>query len=423
MIGVRLSLARSGRGALPLVGALGLTLASGAAAWYAASRVPEAPPPAGPGRFLYILASDADGADTDFLAVFDATPGSASQGSLLSTAPLGRPGTDAQGMELALSATGQLLASGYRVRQNFAFDARQPERPRMLGTLPMVVGYDYPHSFARLENGNVIVTYQKGDGRKAGDPGGLAEFDAGGRLLRASSAADRVAQGKPIRPRGIVALPAIDRVVTTSSSMNDEESAHVVQVWRLSNLALLATVPLEPHADSVHRRPFEPRVLPDGRSVLINTWSCGLYLATGLDTPAPAVRLVHVPADLAARGCAVPAVAGRFYVLPIADAHAIASFDISDPGSPVEVTRLDTGDRFFPHWLAADPGSDRIVVTDGGQGEARVLVLRLDPRTGALSVDPDFRDAGGGPGVTLARDAWPHGTAGPAIARAAIFAR
>jgi hypothetical protein len=422
MIGVRLSQARSGRGALPLVGALGLTLASAAAAWYAASRMPEPPPPAGPGRFLYVLASDADGTDTDFLAVFDATPGSGAQGSLLSTAPVGRPGTDAHALESALSASGQLLASGYRVRQNFAFDARQPERPRLLGTLPMVVGFDYPHSFARLPSGNVIVTYQKGDGRKAGDPGGLVEFDAQGRLLRASSAADRVAQGKAIRPHGIAALPAIDRVVTTSNPMDDEESAHVVQVWRLSDLALLATVPLEPHEDSVHRRPFEPRALADGRSVLINTSSCGLYLGTALDTPTPVVRLVHAPADLAARGCGVPAVAGRFYLVPIADAHAIATFDISDPARPLEVTRLDTGEDFFPHWLAADPGSDRVAVT-AGRGVGRVLVLRLDPHTGALAIDPDFHDPGGGPGVTLGRDAWPHGTAGPAIARAAIFAR
>ena len=53
----------------------------------------------------------------------------------------------------------------------------------------------------------------------------------------------------------------------------------------------------------------EPRLLPDGKSLLVSTFNCGLYLVKGLETPKPSTRLVasfgfmespNVPATLAA---------------------------------------------------------------------------------------------------------------------------
>src|SRR5205823_11428939 len=56
----------------------------------------------------------------------------------------------------------------------------------------------------------------------------------------------------------------------------------------LSDLALIKTIKL-PTNDG----PNEPRLLPDGRTVLVNTGACHLYQVTGLAGMEPALSLVH----------------------------------------------------------------------------------------------------------------------------------
>jgi hypothetical protein len=90
-----------------------------------------------------------------------------------------------------------------------------------------------------------------------------------------------------VRPYAFALLPAIDRFVVTSAPMMEDYTADAVQVWRLSGLTRVATLPVPPArlADGRvlakgHELPFEPRVMPDG-SVLLNTYGCGFYHITG----------------------------------------------------------------------------------------------------------------------------------------------
>jgi hypothetical protein len=78
-----------------------------------------------------------------------------------------------------------------------------------------------------------------------------------------------------------------------------------------------------------------------------------------------------------------------------------------------------------PHWLSLEPEGDRIVVTStGGATLYRVLVVRLDPASGRLSLDSTFRDPGTArPGVRFDRAVWPHGAAGPARPHGSVFSR
>jgi hypothetical protein len=200
----------------------------------------------------------------------------------------------------------------------------------------------------------------------------------------------------PIRPYAFAVLPESDRVVTTSAGMMEHSSADVVQVWRLSDLALLHTLAVPParrQDGSVlpkgHELPFEPRAMPDG-SVLLNAFGCGLYHLTGIGTDAPRLRNVYtveltgVPADR--RGaCGIPVVVGPYWVMPVGRMNMLVTLDVRDPARPVEVSRLVADTLFRPHWLAKDPGSQRLIVGADGAGGSRhraPVVGRLVPVTG-----------------------------------------
>jgi hypothetical protein len=108
----------------------------------------------------------------------------------------------------------------------------------------------------------------------------------------------------------------------------------------------------------------------------------------------------------------------------VPSANALVALDVSDPSAPVEVSRLDLGRRSFPHWLAFDDATGRIVIADRGDGEERLYVARLDPDSGALMLDERFRDPGSDrPGVSFERAEWPHGATGAARPHGTVFDR
>ena len=52
------------------------------------------------------------------------------------------------------------------------------------------------------------------------------------------------------------------------------------------------------------------------------------------------------------------------------------------------MSRLVLGDSASPHWMAKDESGTRLVVNSGGHGgDSRMYLLRIDPKTGALSKD------------------------------------
>jgi len=205
--------------------------------------------------------------------------------------------------------------------------------------------------------------------------------------------------------------------------MDSERTADVIQIWRLSDFRLLRTMAVPPVAgDSIQYYPFEIRALPGGRTALLNTYYCGFYLLTGLETGSPQLELVHSMREPRRVGCAVPVAAGRYWAVPIAYDHSIVSLDLTEPSHPVEVSALRTDSTFLPHWSALDPGSNRIAIVGQDDGEARVLMVQLDPATGRLSWDDQFRDADSVPrGISFSRQGWPHGTVAAAMPHAALF--
>lgn len=381
--------------------------------------------------YLFVWAGDADQQDSDFLAVIDAGQSEPTYGQVVATLPVGMHATMPHHTEYEFPSGGTLFANGWAVGRTFLLDLGDPLNPRLVGQFDSVEGYSFPHSFARLPDGHVLGAFQARGARYA-PPGGLVELDTRGRGIRAASAATTEIDSTLTWPYSLVVLPEIDRVVTTSSDMGvppwDEWEYHDtyhVQIWSLSNLRVLATVALpETEQGPYHIAPAEPRVLADG-SVYVNTFSCGLYRMEGLASDRPTAAFVYAfPGGLSdGKQCGVPVVHRDYWIQTVPALPGLVALDVSDPMKPVEVSRLVLDEAYSsPHWLAVDRATDRLVVT--GDMASWVLIVELDPNTGALTIDETFGDESAGrPGVDFNRTSWPHGETGAAVVHGALFSR
>ena len=391
-----------------------------------------------PSDYLFVWAGDSDGRDTDFLAIVDARPASPSYGEVITTLPVGAKGTYPHHTEYEFPPNGQLFANGWGAGQTFILDLRNPKRPLVAAQFKDITDYSFPHSFARLPNGNVLATFQvKKNGYEP--PGALMELDPWGNLIRASSADVAGIDKNLLWPYSVLALPKMDRVVTTNTEMglpqwakskghgtshetHSVSDGNNIQIWRLSDLKLLATVTMPaPPAGKSNLNPAEPRLLPDG-SVYVNTFNCGLFRLTGLEAGAPKAEQVYeFPGAATKVDCAVPVVVGKYWIQTDPSVPGLIALDISDPAKPREASRLTFDPRFEKtHWIAADRNSNRLVIT--GANRSWVLLATIDMATGKMTLDEKFKMKGADyPGLNFDRAQWPHGTSGKAIVHGALF--
>lgn len=368
-------------------------------------------------RYLFVWVGDGDKKQSDFLAVVDVRKGSKTYGEILKTLPVGVNGTTPHHTEHEMPKGGILFANGFGAGQTFRFDLSSPLDPKLLGSFREAGEYMHPHSFVRHSNGNVLTTFQmKGHGNAA--PGALAELDLNGKLLRISDASDPEVE-KFIRPYSLAMLPKLDRVIVTSADMHAKEPSHVVQVWRYSDLKLIKSIYLK---GEFGVDPAEPRVLADGKTVLVSTFSCGLYKLSGITTNEPTADFIH---SFGGDDCALPVVAGNYWIATVPASNALVSLDVSNPSKPREVSRVTFEKTDLPHWIALEPNGKRIVMSGGKDTlESSLLIVDFDRKTGKLSLDKSFKEKGSTrPGINFDREEWPHGKNGRGIPHGAVFSR
>lgn len=379
---------------------------------------------AGP-EYLYLWTGSADTTQPDFLAVLDVTEDSVRYGRVVTTLAVPTARNSPHHTEHELAADHRLFASGTASGRTYIFDLTDPTAPRLAGQLGDVAGYGHPHSFLRLPGGNVLATFQMRHESAGMTPGGLVELTPAGQTVRSASAnAPGVDPGLRVYSAGIV--PALDRIVTTTTDMDPSRiPTRQIQIWRLSDLKLLHTVTLpDGPAGTESQLTAEPRVLADGRTVLVSTFNCGLYLLEGLESDAPRGRLVASFPRKDTGFCAIPVVVGHYYLVTVPAWNAVVSMDISDPTAPREVSRAVLGAGDVPHWLSVSPDQRRVVVTGYGTLRHRVVIVRFDPATGALAVDERFREPGASePGFRMDDKTWPHGGNAKGIPHGAVFSR
>lgn len=390
-----------------------------------------------PGPYLFVWAADADGKDEDFLAVIDARRGRSTYGKVIATIAVGERGTFPHHTEYEFPADSNLFANGWGAGQTFIFDLSAPAKPKLRAQFKDRGDHGFPHSFAKLSNGNVLATFQvRKDGYEP--PGALIELDSVGRLVRASSADVKGMDKKQLWPYSLTALPKIDRVVTTSTEMGlpkwarggthtGSHDSHTyvdtryLQIWRLSDLVLLSTIsiPTAPNGRS-HLNPAEPRVLSDG-TVYVNTFNCGLYRLLDIHSAEPKAEFVYAfPGADSKEECGVPVVVGNYWIQTDPSLPGLVVLDVSKPSKPVEAARMVFDKQFEkPHWVAAERGADRLVIT--GNGRSWVLIVNFDRRTGKMTIDEKFRMSRDIRGIDFDRVQWPHGSTGKALVHGALL--
>ncbi|HXS21144.1 MAG TPA: hypothetical protein VN735_07915 [Steroidobacteraceae bacterium] len=347
------------------------------------------------------------GLGKDFLAVFDVRTG-ASFGRLVAMLPVGNAAM-AHHTNYVEPPNDLLYANDWIANRTYVFDLHDPTHPHLARKFGSVGIYSYPHSFVYLSNGNTLATFQYSGGFNRA-AGGLVEFDPQGRVVRTASAA--VAGHPNIRPYSLAVAEKLDRVVTGSADMMGAQVSHVAQVWRLSDLKPVGTMQLPPQADWFYDTAAdssEPRVLADGNTVVVPTFNCGLYLARNLASDHPTLQHVY---DFGYRTCEVPVVAGDYLVETMQSGHAIASLDLRDPEHPREVSRILLPPDEYPHWLALEPGGDRLVITGYGALATRARFAVIDRRTGKLTLEQSVIDF---------NRVWPDGWHGSAVPHGAVF--
>ena len=384
---------------------------------------------AGPARtdaqYLYLWTASADATQPDFLAVLDITEHDDRYGRLVTTLPVPGRGNGPHHTEHEMPPDRQLFANGFTSGQSFVFDLTNPAAPRIVRQFGDVDGYSHPHSFLRLPNGNVLATFQMRHDPASGAvrTGGIVEMTPAGAEVRSSSA-DGPGLDAGLRVYSGQVVPAFDRLVTTTTDMHkDDPASRNLQVWRLSDLALLRTFPLpDGPAGNEGALTAEPRLMQDGKTVLVSTFSCGLYLMEGLDGETPSARLVASFPRKPDTFCAIPVIAGHYYLVTVPAWSAVVSLDISDPSSPREVSRLTLAPEDVPHWIAISPDQRRVVITGYEALQHRALIARFDPASGKLTMDERFREEGASePGFRMDDKTWPHGGNAKGIPHGAVF--
>ena len=378
--------------------------------------------------YLYLWTGSADSTKPDFLAVMDVRQGSRHYAQVVATLPVPGLNNGPHHTEHEMADDGLLFVTGFRSGQSFIFDLRDPLHPLIAHQFGDLAGYMHPHSFVPLPNGDVLATFQMKMDSAGAHPGGLVELTRQGTPVRSVSA-DAPGVDQRIRPYSSAIIPSLDRVVTTTTSMagpGPDNEARAVQVWRLSDLSLLRTfdLPAGPHGDEMIAT-AEPRVLGDGRTVLVSTFSCGLYLMKGLEGNSPTADLVAEFPQKEKTNCAIPVITGHWYLVTVPVWNAVVTLDISDPAHPREVGRLVLpGAQDVPHWISLSPDGRRLVITGYAGMKNRVYLADLDRATGRLTLDPDFHDPGSTePGVRMDNKTWPDGSTTAGIPHGAVFSR
>ena len=400
---------------------------------FAASAPTDAQPK--PEHYLFVWSGDQKKVGHDFLAVIDADPASRAYGHLVTSIATDQVTIRPHHTEYRMPQDGMLFANDFDAGRTFVFDLKDPTHPKIAAKFSDREGYAYPHSFVRLPNGHVLATFQYKSGAMLMDgdlmdgaaersgtiTGGLVEMDDGGHAFRSGSSADAAWPDAALQPYSLAVMPAIDRVLVTNSPMQNDAllRSATAQLYRLSDLKLLKTFRLDPGEQLyAHMSPEEVRVGPDA-AAYIQTLACGLERVTGLAEAQPKAQLVHT---FPGSWCGVPTFVGRYLVQSVPDIHGYIVLDMTDGAHPREVSRLVISKDYASHWTGLDPSTGRIVVTSGREGD-RTYMLKLDPATGALSIDTAFRDEDGQPGFSFASRDWPHGWTGSAKPHGAVFSR
>jgi len=141
--------------------------------------------------YLFLWTADEDRAQEDFLAVMDVSRGFADFRPSHHDPAGGREihGAPSHRARAQMPAA-NCSPNGFSSQHSFVFDLNEPEKPQLLTSFKPPAPFKRPHSYARLPNGNVLMTLQEQGSGEEVLPGGLIEVTARGDVVKTVDARD-----------------------------------------------------------------------------------------------------------------------------------------------------------------------------------------------------------------------------------------
>jgi selenium-binding protein 1 len=207
---------------------------------------------AGPEKYLYVSAVDADAKDNDFLAVIDVHLASPTYGRALATVDLGSAGNEPHHMGFTDDRT-KIWLGALLSKRLFILDvAGSPARPTIIKTIEditAVTGLHGPHTYYALPGRMLLTFLSSADGSP---PGGLAEFTNDGEFIRAwpnPAAAPYMYD--------VAVKPDINRMITSSftalrnyakplAQWDMKDGGNTLLVWDFKERRILQTLVTDP---------------------------------------------------------------------------------------------------------------------------------------------------------------------------------
>jgi 56kDa selenium binding protein (SBP56) len=135
------------------------------------------PPLKATGHYMFAWTGDVAKKGNDFLAVIDADPASPTYGKPITTLVTDQQTVRVHHTEYVMPESGRLFANDHDAGRTFIFDVRDPLHPKVVTSFTDMDGYMHPHSYLRVPNGHVLVSFQHAhrdmNGSGMGDGGGV----------------------------------------------------------------------------------------------------------------------------------------------------------------------------------------------------------------------------------------------------------
>src|SRR5688572_8008154 len=144
-----------------------------------------------PARYLYVWAGTGAAPTwkgVNSLVVIDVNPASPKYGTVINAITVDTAGRAPHHTEFELPKSGgKFFLNDYGADRSYLVDFSDAANPKIVARTEKVTQAHMMHSFARLPNGNIVATIQHGVNAGPGDPGGIAEIDESGKLLKFAS--------------------------------------------------------------------------------------------------------------------------------------------------------------------------------------------------------------------------------------------
>lgn len=352
---------------------------------------------------LYVWTRDADGKQSDFLAVVDVDPKSASYGTIIARAPTNSAANEAHHFGYTADAN-RIFGAGMFSNKIFIYDLKaDPRRPKLVKTIDLdPTGYKGPHTMYAVPEGVLLAMLGRVDG---GGPGALVLVDNDGNFKNAWPVVRP--DGTPGFMYDVGIKPEMNRMITSSwahpghieAGDHPAHSGKDIVVWDWKTKKVL-------QSEELDTAPLEVRWLhgPNGKGGFTNA-AFGNSVWYWDDLQNDGKLEFHRVLDLGEG--AIPAdmrisYDNRFLYVSLWGGGKVQQYDITDPMKPKLVSEIAIPQ---PNMMKLSPDSRRLYVTNSLlsslDGEVSFGAWLLNVGPGGMTTDerfkPDFRSFATGP--------------------------